>query len=619
MNRSSRHLSLRLFLATFVLHLLCLVPAWGDWYECYPNDWYEASISGAPTTSNLDPGSIYQNTIWFDTIRVWINSQTTASSLKLKVGDIEVIDNNRWEIAIDCYQVYKTVNGDWWAEQVTIYRDNSSVTLENQNLGQTPVTVQTAATGGSNLTLNAEIIEPRPQYSPPVVSLSASGAVTTGGSPQNIQVSGGSVLTLNMSATDPNGNYERTRLWVKVGENGGWQQIYNSTASSGSFNYTIPSSASLCYFKSRATDDTYVESASAIIIVEVTAPADPPQQVSSLIINASAVNGLVSASGSGSLTIYLGESVTISSTATASGWLSEHNIYGYTPGPTLFSIPNGVTTLPATGTTTISARTVTWTPTGAGTHTLYAEAFTGTSPGNRQYGISGWPGYEGGTFGGLPEKRITASVRRNPTGSVQVLDGNLAPLTMENGVVTISQGDTYYIKVSGTDADGDANQYYARVAKPDSTLAVLVDTAKDSGNGSSGSKTFGPYTADTAGDWLYWGHVTDVTARAWDSNTPWNENGNGWWSSAHYTLHVTAVADLTEIDPNTGIPVGMDDSNGNGVPDLMEQKLGLSPSGTNNSIPANMTKEYDYDANNQMTISPERTYTLDPEGNVTGN
>jgi hypothetical protein len=336
-------------------------------------------------------------------------------------------------------------------------------------------------------------------------------------------------------------------------------------------------------------------------------------------INASAVNGLVSASGSGSMTIYLGESVTISSTATASGWLSEHNIYGYTPGPTLFSIPNGVTTLPATGTTTISARTVTWTPTSAGTHTLYTEAFTGTSPGNREYGISGWPGYTGGAFGGLSEKRITASVRNNPTGSVQILDANQQPVSMVNNVVTINQGETFYLCINGSDLDGDLDIFQPRVAKPDGSYQIFITTAQNSGNGYNGKLTSGPFVASVTGDWHFWGHINDVTSRPWDFYLPFDSNGNGWYSSAQYTLHVNAMADLTAIDPNTGIPVGMDDSNGNGVPDLVEQKLGLTPSGTGNSIPANMTKEYDYDANNQMTISPERTYTLDPEGNVTGN
>jgi hypothetical protein len=464
----------------------------------------------------------------------------------------------------------------------------------------------------------------------------------------------------------------------------------------------------------------------------VVAPPAPPGPIQSLNIMASALNGQISASGGDGMAVHLGETISVTSIATALGWLSEHNIKGYTSGTSPFSIPEGATTLPALPDTTTSGRTVTWTPTNSGSHTLYVEAFTGTSSGHQLHGVSGWPGYAGGTFGGYEDKRISVHIRNNPTGSVQILDANLSPISMENGIVTTTRGSTYYVRVSGSDADGDVERYYARIAKPDGTLAVHVDTPQDSGNGSNGSKTFGPYTADTSGDWLYWGHVTDVAARAWDSVTPWNENGNGWYSSDKYTLRVpnvngaayvsqsvpttlscgehavvsvtmqnndsttwdnnaplpyslgsqnpqdnytwgfnrvsvgatpvqpggtktftftiTApdvagdydfqwrmvqdgkewfgdstpnvviqVIDLTALGED-GIPIGLTlDSNNNGVPDLVEQRLGLNPSGTSNSLPANTTKEYEYDANNQMTIAPERTYTLDPEGNITGD
>jgi hypothetical protein len=298
--------------AILIMGLLCLGPVRGYSYECYPSNWHEESVSGDPTTSTLDdPGwPIYQNTTWFDTVRVWINSQTTASFLKLKVGNLEVTDNNKWEIAIECHMLHRTANGDWWAEEVVVWRDSSSVVLKNQNLGRNPLIVQTAATGGSDLTLNAEIIEPLPGYP-----------------------------------------------------------------------YTPP------------------------------APPGLPQQVSSLGITASAANGHVSASGGGNMAIYAGESVTISSTATAPGHLSAHNISGYTAGPSLFSIPGGAANLPATAVAIASARTVTWTPPGAGVYTLYAEAFIGISPGERRYGISGWPGFAGGPFGGFADKRITINVK----------------------------------------------------------------------------------------------------------------------------------------------------------------------------------------------------------------
>jgi hypothetical protein len=262
----------------------------------------------------------------------------------------------------------------------------------------------------------------------------------------------------------------------------------------------------------------------------------------------------------------------------------------------------------------MSAKTVTWTPTSAGMNTLYAEAFTGTSPGNRQYGISGWPGYEGGTFGGLPEKRITASVRNNPSGSVQVLDASFTPVALNNGVSFISHGSKFYLKISGSDPDGDAEMYHSRVMRPGGLLISNTSAPRDTGTGGGGSKTFGPFTANVAGDWQAWGHVADATARSWNSVTPWNENGNGWWSSPHYILRVNMNPGVPGDD---GVPAGLSlDSNGNDIPDYVETLLGFDPTNPNNNIPNNIRRLYQYDYSDQLLDAPEGAFELDPEGNV---
>jgi hypothetical protein len=115
-------------IATYVLCLLCLAPARGDPYECYANDWFEESAGGSPLSDQIRP--YYKNATWLDCFRVWINSQTVAGSLTLRVGDLEITDNsNPWEIAIESYQLYKTANGDWWAEEVCVYRNSNSIVL----------------------------------------------------------------------------------------------------------------------------------------------------------------------------------------------------------------------------------------------------------------------------------------------------------------------------------------------------------------------------------------------------------------------------------------------------------------------------------------------------------
>jgi RHS repeat-associated protein len=122
------------------------------------------------------------------------------------------------------------------------------------------------------------------------------------------------------------------------------------------------------------------------------------------------LNGQISASGGDDLAVYLGETISVTSIATAPGWLSEHNIKGYASDTSSFSISEGAATLPALPNTTTSGRTVTWTPANSGTHTLYVEAFTGTSPGHQLHGVSGWPGYAGGPLGGYEDKRVTIDV-----------------------------------------------------------------------------------------------------------------------------------------------------------------------------------------------------------------
>lgn len=231
------------------------------------------------------------------------------------------------------------------------------------------------------------------------------------------------------------------------------------------------------------------------------------------------------------------------------------------------------------------------------------------------------------------------------------------------------------------------------------------------------------------------GRVSDATARAWGSITPWNENGNGWYSSPSYTLRASlppdAAAFVSQNVPSTmaagasgtvtvtmrntgtqawdnnvsypyglgslnpqdnttwglnrvsvggtpvlpsktkdftftitapqsggiynfqwrmvrdgvewfgastpnvtirvlgdpadlgedGIPVGMRSSNTNGIPAFVLISLGLDPAADNSGDPRvqNIMREYQYNAADELTRSPERVYQLDPEGNITGD
>ncbi|AWI08316.1 FG-GAP-like repeat-containing protein [Ereboglobus luteus] len=258
-----------------------------------------------------------------------------------------------------------------------------------------------------------------------------------------------------------------------------------------------------------------------------------PQEVTSLSIVASVADDLVKAANGGSITVYMGDSLKITSVATAAGWLSAHNIKGYAPGPAPFSIPYGIKTLAATATTASSLHVTTWEPLDPGTYTIYTEAFTGTSPGDQQQGVSGWPGYEGGPFGGSADKRITVNVRNNPTGSVELLDAGKTPIPLKDGAFTVTYGDTFYVRVSGSDSDGDVSQYYVSSPFPAGSSPCYT------GDGYNGSKTFGPYTAKADGSFLVGGRVSDATAYNLPEPIPWGESRYGWYSSPQYTVQVT--------------------------------------------------------------------------------
>jgi len=103
-------------------------------------------------------------------------------------------------------------------------------------------------------------------------------------------------------------------------------------------------------------------------------------------------------------------------------------------------------------------------------------------------------------------------------------------------------------------------------------------------------------------------------------NFQWKMEQAGKGAFGTLTTNKTiTVKDLTSIDPLTGLPKGMlQDSNGNGIPDLVEYNLGLDPTQNNTGNPLlnNIKRDYNYDKNNQLITAPERTYQLDAEGNI---
>ena len=272
-----------------------------------------------------------------------------------------------------------------------------------------------AGTNGFKLTVEARY------NNPPRISVNAPPAV----------IRFGESIDLASTATDADQNMTNHMFWRR-GPRGadtfgqdwnGWQNYWEN--SSDWSNWSNPGSATgpggsnisarftppapgYWQFHANAWDSLGAWGSGATTTAVFVAPAPTAT------ISASATNG-AQASGGGTLTMTVGNTVTLISTATAAGWLSEHNIFGYTnpndPGSSFFSPGGGQAGLDGNGATTVSNRSITWTPSTPGTYVLYTEAFTGRSAYDRINGTSGWPGY----FDGSANKRITIIVTSVPT------------------------------------------------------------------------------------------------------------------------------------------------------------------------------------------------------------
>jgi len=150
-------------------------------------------------------------------------------------------------------------------------------------------------------------------------------------------------------------------------------------------------------------------------------------------------------------------------------------------------------------------------------------------------------------FGGFSPNVVVNVVNRNPTNTTSILNAAQAVLaTNPTASVDLGYGQSFYIRVSGTDPDGRLNRLYSRMdhvggmspwAYPE--LAV---------SGASASHDFGPFnTADAGGLGLVnvWTHVRD------NDETGYTWQGNGWWSSDQPDINVVkATPSIAFADQN---------------------------------------------------------------------
>lgn len=159
---------------------------------------------------------------------------------------------------------------------------------------------------------------------------------------------------------------------------------------------------------------------------------------------------------------------------------------------------------------------------GGGTVVLRATQAGGATTNGRNYNSA------------YAETSITV-VNRNPTNTTQILNNAKTVLaTNPTASVNVAFGDSFYIRVSGTDPDGRLAMLFSRIDKVGG--ASGWDYPAVGASGASASYDFGPYnTANGGGIGLadVWSHVKDA------DSVPYDWQGNGWWGE--HTPNVNIV------------------------------------------------------------------------------
>lgn len=128
------------------------------------------------------------------------------------------------------------------------------------------------------------------------------------------------------------------------------------------------------------------------------------------------------------------------------------------------------------------------------------------------------------------------ATNQNPTISMQVLNGSQQVLSQSGNLVNLSLGDTFYVKLNGTDPEGRLQELQFRGRKASGNVFEVAEQAV---SGGAASRTFGPYNADQAGTWDIWSHVKDLDSGPFPGGQ--NANTDGWASAD--------LPDLLVVDP----------------------------------------------------------------------
>ncbi len=468
----------------------------------------------------------------------WVNAPASVASGQLyyisAAADISYWDDGYGNSG-SSGSVYLYKNGNYATQASGDY--GVGVTYASTDIGAQTVTYDASAyddTGASaSLTHYVNITDTAPTAS---VSIDGQGygAVIT-------RPIGGSVtVTVRYSATDPNGDLRwiRPQVWGPGGyfdnspsdgvpQSGGYGEVVRTVTLDRDGDW---------YFWSDAQDDEMAPSGNIVSsgawgsgfkITVVEAQESPT------------INFTISQT-----TINIGDTITLTSTASdRNGDLTRHSFWWDQGAGLSWTSPLFDWDYPAKGTGwgNISNQnqeiynganqtiTATWTAPAPGAYYFHSNAHDSR-----------------GYWGNGTTHAVTV-VNRTPTNTTSILNSANAVLaTNPTGSVDIPFGDTFYIRVVGTDPDGRLAILYSRINLVGNAAGWSYPEVAVSGG--SASHDFGPYnTADAGGIGLanVWTHVKDA------DSVPYDWQGNGWWGSEQPDVNIVKATPAGAFAPQS--------------------------------------------------------------------
>jgi len=178
---------------------------------------------------------------------------------------------------------------------------------------------------------------------------------------------------------------------------------------------------------------------------------------------------------------------------------------------------------------------VAWDPvSGDGAGSMFVSNNNGIVAGspNTRYRFRAWAWDGTGATSSYLESGVHTITNRPPSVSHQILDGNKAPFALNGGGRPQAYGSQqFYVRVNGSDPDGELARLYSRVNNAGGAVHHHMDVGV---SGANYTYDFGPYnTGHSFGIWDVWTHAQDSAGGGYQ------DYGGSWWLSHAPDLEVS--------------------------------------------------------------------------------